>query len=83
MFNQITDAIYCVVTKANAYLSDYILIILLIGVGLYFTIATKFVQVRFFGAGMIKYSATLNLQAVRTKADFHPSRHLLQQSLLR
>ena len=40
------------VQKANALLSDYILIILLVGVGLFFTITTKFVQVRCFGEGM-------------------------------
>ena len=41
-----------IVTKANAYLSDYILIILLVGVGLFYTIKTRFVQVRCFGEGM-------------------------------
>ena len=68
MFNQITDAIYGVVTKANAYLSDYILIILLIGVGLYFTIATKFVQVRFFGAGMKKVFGNFKLAGGKNKS---------------
>ena len=41
-----------IVAKANAYLSDYILIILLVGVRLFFTIKTRFVQVRCFGEGM-------------------------------
>ncbi|MBE7032188.1 MAG: sodium:alanine symporter family protein [Ruminococcaceae bacterium] len=41
-----------IVAKANAYLSDYILIILLVGVGLFFSIKTRFVQVRCFGEGM-------------------------------
>lgn len=41
-----------IVKTINAYLSDYILIILLIGCGLFFTIKTKFVQVRCFGEGM-------------------------------
>ena len=36
----------------NTYLSDYILIFLLVGVGLFFTIRTRFVQVRCFGEGM-------------------------------
>ena len=36
----------------NQYLSDYILIILLIGVGLYYTVRTRFVQVRRFGASL-------------------------------
>ncbi len=41
-----------IVAKANAYLSDYILIILLVGTGLFFSIKTRFVQVRCFGEGM-------------------------------
>lgn len=41
-----------VVDTINTYLSDYILIFLLVGVGLYFTVRTKFVQVRCFGEGM-------------------------------
>ena len=36
----------------NTYLSNYILIILLVGIGLFYSIRTKFVQVRFFGEGM-------------------------------
>ncbi len=50
--NQISDAILSVVQTINAYLSDYILIILLVGTGLFFTIKTRFVQVRCFGEGM-------------------------------
>ena len=38
-----------IVQTINSYLSDYILIILLVGCGLYFSIRTKFVQVRCFG----------------------------------
>ena len=40
------DALLKIVQTVNAYLSDYILIILLVGTGLYFTIRTRFVQVR-------------------------------------
>jgi len=36
---------------ANAYLSDYILIILLVSVGLYYSIRTGFIQVRCLGEG--------------------------------
>ncbi len=46
------EAILNIVAKANAYLSDYILIVLLIGVGLFYSIKTRFVQVRCFGEGM-------------------------------
>ena len=41
-----------VVQTVNSYLSDYILVILLVAVGLWFTIKTHFVQVRYFGEGM-------------------------------
>ena len=46
------DALLGIVKTINMYLSDYILIILLIGAGLYFTVRTRFVQVRCFGEGM-------------------------------
>ena len=46
------DALLKFVQTVNVYLSDYILIILLIGAGLYFTVRTRFVQVRCFGEGM-------------------------------
>ncbi len=46
------DALLKIVKTINSYLSDYVLIFLLIGIGLYFTIRTRFVQVRCFGKGM-------------------------------
>ncbi len=49
---EITDFILPIVQKINFYLSDYILIALLIGCGLFFTFKTKFVQVRCFKEGM-------------------------------
>lgn len=49
------------VQTINAYLSDYILIVLLIGTGLFFSIRTGFVQVRFFGEGMKKVFGGFNL----------------------
>ena len=45
------DALTKIVDTINTYLSDYILLILLIGLGLYFSIRTRFVQVRCFGEG--------------------------------
>ncbi len=50
-----------IVQKLNAYLSDYILIILLIGTGLFFSFRTKFVQVRCFGEGMKSVFGNLKL----------------------
>ena len=38
--------------SVNEVLADYILVILLVGVGLFYTIRTKFVQVRCFGQGL-------------------------------
>ncbi len=46
------DSLLEVVKTANSYLADYILIVLLLGIGLYFTFKTRFVQVRCFGEGM-------------------------------
>ena len=48
------DMLLSIVQKINFYLSDYILIALLVGTGLFFTIKTRFVQVRCFGEGMKK-----------------------------
>ena len=49
------------VASINSYLSDYILIFLLIGVGLFYSIKTHFVQVRCFGEGMRKVFGNLSL----------------------
>ena len=46
------DALLKIVQTINLYLSDYILIIMLVGCGLYFTIRTRFVQVRCFSEGL-------------------------------
>jgi len=52
LFSLITDKIYEFVVMLNAYLSDYVLIVLLVGIGILFTVRTRFVQVRCFGQGM-------------------------------
>ncbi len=57
-----------IVKSINSYLSDYILVILLIGVGLYFTIRTRFVQVRCFGEGMKKVFGNLSLRGGKQKS---------------
>ena len=54
-----------IVQTINAYLSDYILVFLLIGVGLWYTIRTRFVQVRCFGEGMRKLFGNLSLRGGR------------------
>lgn len=50
------------VQTLNAYLSDYILIILLIGTGLFFSFKTRFVQVRCFGEGCKRVFGGLKLK---------------------
>jgi Na+/alanine symporter len=47
-----------IVNFINNYLSGYILVILLVSVGLYFTVRTRFVQVRCFKEGVKKLSQT-------------------------
>ena len=56
------DILLPIVQTINAYLSDYVLIILLIGCGLYISIRTKFVQVRCFGEGMKNVFGKLSLK---------------------
>ncbi len=46
------DSILKIVQTINMYLSDYILIVLLIGIGLFYTVKTRFVQIRRFGDAM-------------------------------
>ena len=50
------------INDVNAILADYILVILLVGVGLFFTIRTKFVQVRCFKQGMKNVFGGLKLK---------------------
>ena len=51
-----------IASTINSYLSDYILIFLLVGVGLFYSIKTRFVQVRCFGEGMKKFFGSLSLR---------------------
>ena len=50
-----------IVQTINAYLSDYILVFLLVAVGLWYSIKTRFVQVRCFGEGLKKTFGELTL----------------------
>ena len=61
MFASVESALLDVVVKINTYLSNYILVFLLIAVGLWYSIKTRFVQVRCFGEGMKKVSGNLTL----------------------
>ncbi|MDD6502177.1 MAG: amino acid carrier protein, partial [Oscillospiraceae bacterium] len=57
-----------IVAKCNEYLSNYILVFLLIGVGLWYSIKTHFVQVRCFGEGMKKVFGSLSLRGGKQKS---------------
>jgi len=57
--------LYPIVCKINEYLSNYILVFLLIGVGLWYTVQTRFVQIRCFGEGMKKVFGNLSLRGGR------------------
>ena len=50
-----------IVQKINAYLSDYVLVFLLLLIGLWYSIRTGFIQVRCFGEGMRKVFGDLTL----------------------
>ena len=56
-----------IAATVNKYLSDYILIILLVSIGLFYSIKTRFVQIRCFGEGMKKTFAELNLNGSKDK----------------
>ena len=61
MFAEFEAALYDVVVKINTYLSNYVLVFLLVGVGLWYTIQTRFIQIRCFGEGMKKVLGDLSL----------------------
>lgn len=56
------DTLLKIVQTINAYLSDYILIVLLVGVGLFYTIKTRFVQIRCFGEGWRRMFGNFSLK---------------------
>ncbi len=56
-----------IISTINSYLADYILVILLIGVGVLYTIRTRFVQVRCFGQGMKKVFGGMTLKGKKQK----------------
>lgn len=56
-----------VVKTLNENLSNYVLVVLLIGVGLFFTVKTRFVQIRCFGQGMKNVFGKLKLKGEKQK----------------
>ncbi len=64
----ISNFLLPIVATANKYLADYILIFLLVGVGLFYTIRTRFVQVRCFGEGMKKVFGKISFRGGKNKS---------------
>ena len=65
---KITEFLLPIVQKVNAYMSDYVLIFLLVGIGLFYTIRTRFVQVRCFGEGMKKVFGSISFRGGKNKS---------------
>ena len=61
------DGMLEVFKTINAYLSDYVLIVLLIGVGIFYTVKTRFVQVRCFKQGMKQVFGNVKLNGGKQK----------------
>ncbi len=57
-----------IVESINSYLSNYILIILLVSVGIYYTVRTRFVQIRCFGQGIKNFFGDFSLSGGKQKS---------------
>ena len=62
------DGLLNVVQTINKYLSDYVLVFLLVGIGIFYTIKTRFVQVRCFKQGMKNVFGKLTLNGEKHKS---------------
>lgn len=56
------------VQSINSYLSDYVLVILLLSVGLWYTFRTGFVQLRYLKEGLVKTFGDMSLSGEKQKA---------------
>ena len=66
--DSITATLLPLVQTINSCLSDYILVFLLVGTGIYFSVKTKFVQLRCFGEGMGRIFGNISLRGEKQKA---------------
>ncbi len=60
--DKIQEFLLNIAATVNTYLSNYILLILLVGIGVFYSIKTKFVQVRCFGEGMKNVFGNIKLK---------------------
>lgn len=61
-----------VIKNINLYLSDYVLVFLLIGTSLYFTFKTRFVQIRCFKEGIRRVFGKLTSKSKKTNGGLTP-----------
>ena len=66
--NAVEEALLGIVTTINNYLSNYILIILLLGMGIWFTVRTKAIQFRCFGEGWRRFFGEFSLNGEKHKS---------------
>lgn len=57
-----------VMTAINDYMANYVLIVLLVAVGLFFSFKTRFVQVRCFGEGLKQAFGNVSLKGKKAKS---------------
>ena len=62
MFESIESTLYPIVCDINTYLSNYILVFLLLGIGFWYSIKTRFVQIRCFKEGWNSVFGNLSLR---------------------
>ncbi len=65
MLESIEAGLYSMAAAINNCLSNYILVFMLLGVGIWYTVKTRFVQVRCFGEGMRRVFGSLSLHGGR------------------
>lgn len=65
---QVMEQVLNAVKTVNSYLSDYILIVLLVGVGIFFTLRTRFVQVRCFKEGLKEVFGNISFNGKKSKS---------------
>lgn len=67
MFLSIEEFLYPITCKINMYLSNYILVFLLLGIGIWYTIKTNFVQVRYFKEGLKRVFGSISFKGKKQK----------------
>lgn len=62
----IVEYLLPIVKKINCYLSDYILVFILVGIGLFFSLKTNFVQIRCFVEGLRKVFSNFTITGTKS-----------------